>query len=555
MNPSFKAFSKKPIFLLIAINILIGVFVFRSYGYSWDEPLFYDYGDALGYAYTPREWFSGNFDLERSFGSSGDDHKTRGPAYLLLARGPVSVVETLGLDKASAWHLINFLFFQIGVYFLYRLASRWMNPSAAFAAAALFSWQPLLWGHAFINPKDPPFLVFFLASVCLGFEMVDRLSDQAVYGKPKASTVLLPAIVLGITTSIRVLGPLAGLLVFFYFLVELLRNKRLRASAAPWLAFFTYTIIAILAMFITWPFLWESPLENFIGVFRLMSDNPTNLSVLFGGEVYRAGELPRRYMPFMLATTLTETVWPLFAVGAIAGYFRLFRQTGISSSSPQETESAESWRSLRSSLDRADTGNKIVSLTLVLLWLVVLLVYVLGRRPAMYDGLRHFLFILPPIFIFAGLGFETLTKSITTSWLYAGLILMFLLPGILGIVHLHPYEYTYYNSFVGGTGGVFRRYETDYWLTCYKEAVETLEETVDMPADLYVHREAYIADYYADDTISVHELRSALNEVQPGDFVLVNTRTNEDRRIFKDALQVSQVGRDEALFCQIKQIP
>ena len=165
MNPSFKTFSKKPIFLLLAINILIGVFVFRSYGYSWDEPLFYDYGDALGYAYSPREWFSGNFDLERSFGSSGDDHKTRGPAYLLLARGPVSVVETLGLDKASAWHLTNFLFFQIGVYFLYRLASRWMNPSAAFAAAALFSWQPVLWGHAFINPKDPPFLVFFLASV------------------------------------------------------------------------------------------------------------------------------------------------------------------------------------------------------------------------------------------------------------------------------------------------------------------------------------------------------------------------------------------------------
>jgi hypothetical protein len=85
--------------------------------------------------------------------------------------------------------------------------------------------------------------------------------------------------------------------------------------------------------------------------------------------------------------------------------------------------------------------------------------------------------------------------------------------------------------------------------------VESLEKTVDIPANLYVHREAYIADYYADNTISVHERRGALNEVQPGDFVLVNTRTNEDRRIFKDALPVIQVGRDKALFCQIKQIP
>src|SRR5512144_667111 len=122
MNALFKRFIEKPILLLLAVNILAGLFVFRDYGLSWDEPLFYDYGDALGYAYSPHEWLSGHFDVSRSYGSSGDDHKTRGPAYLLLAREPVYLLEGFGLDQASAWHLINFLFFQIGVYFLYRLA-------------------------------------------------------------------------------------------------------------------------------------------------------------------------------------------------------------------------------------------------------------------------------------------------------------------------------------------------------------------------------------------------------------------------------------------------
>jgi hypothetical protein len=550
MSSPEKPFQDKLIFLWIVINLAAGLFVFRHYGYSWDEPLFYDYGDALGYAYSPREWLSGNFDLERSFGSSGDDHKTRGPAYLLLGREPVVLLGALGLDKASAWHLINFLFFQIGVYFLYRLALRWMKPFAAFAASALFAWQPLLWGHAFINPKDPPFLVFFLASVCLGFEMVDTLSSEVTGNKRNISSVIIPAIVLGITTSIRVLGPLAGLLVLTY---AIWRFGKSFPAFIPHLM--SYAVIAILAMFITWPFLWEKPLENFISVFRLMSDNPTNLSVLFGGEVYRAGELPRRYMPFLLATTLTEPIWPLFIVGLIFGYSQLFRKNRSPRNSFPESDSAESWRSLRSSLDLADAGNKIVSLTLILLWLIILLAYVLIRRPAMYDGLRHFLFILPPIFIFTGFVFELLNKYVAPSWLYAGLISLCLLPGILGILRLHPYEYTYYNSFVGGTGGVFRQYETDYWLTCYKEAVETLEGTVDTPINLFVRREAYIADYYADDNISVHELRGALNEVQPGDFVLVNTRTNEDRRVFKDALAVSQIGREDAVFCEIKQIP
>lgn len=550
MNSFSKRFTEKPVLLLIAVNILIGLLVFHNYGFSWDEPLFYDYGDALGYAYSPREWLSGSFDLERSFGSSGADHKTRGPAYLLLAREPVYLLEAIGMDKASAWHLVNFLFFQIGVYFLYRLATRWMSPSAALAAAALFAWQPLLWGHAFINPKDPPFLVFFLGSVCLGFEMVDDLAGESQRGERNFSAVLLPAIILGITTSIRVLGPLAGLLVLVYAVGRLGRRF---AGCIPQLAL--YGVIAILAMFATWPFLWGNPLTNFIAVFRLMSDNPTDLSVLFGGEVFRAGELPRRYMPFMLATTLTEPVWPLVTLGVAVGYYGLFKQFRTLRERLQDADAKDGRRSLRSSLDRSAIRNQLVSLSLVLLWFCILLVYVLLRRPAMYDGLRHFLFILPPIFIFTGFAFELLQKYVAPSWLYAGLVPLLLLPGFLGIAELHPYEYTYYNSFAGGTSGVFRQYETDYWLTCYKEAVERLEHTISAPIDLYVHREAYIADYYAGKEIAVHELRGALDAVLPGDFVLVNTRTNEDRRIFKDASPVIQVGRGAALFCEIKQVP
>jgi len=525
MNSLFKKIIEKPIYILLAVNILIGLLIFRDYGLAWDEPLFYDYADALGYAYSPREWFSGNFDLENSYGPSGDDHKSRGPAYLFLAREPVYLLEAFGLDSASAWHLVNFLFFQLGVYFLYRLSTRWMRSSAALAASALFSWQPLLLGHAFINPKDPPFLIFFLASVCLGFEMVDKLADDSQSNEQKFILVIFPAIILGITISIRVLGPLAGVLVFIYFL----GHKKLRVSMSPWLMLFTYGSTAMLAMFITWPYLWENPIARFIDVLRLMSDNPTNLSVLFAGQVYRAGELPLRYLIFMLVTTLTEPVWLLFLSGIVLGYIRSLK---------------EKWKS-------GDT----LSLTLVLLWFIVLLAYVLIRRPSMYDGLRHFLFILPPIFIFTGFAFEFLIDRISSLWLHAGLILILLLPGLAGIFQLHPYEYTYYNSFIGGTNKAYQYYETDYWLTCYKEAVEHLGQISNEPINLYVHRESYIAEYYAEAEMNVHDIRGALKEIKSGDYILVNTRTNEDRRVFRDALPFLQFGRGDAIFCIIRRIP
>jgi hypothetical protein len=532
MNSFFKRVLEKPIFLLLIVNILAGLFIFRDYGYSWDEPLFYDYGNALGYAYSPHEWFSGHFDVDNSYGASGDDHKTRGPAYLLLARQPVYALQALGVDPASAWHLVNFLFFQLGVYFLYRLSTRWMKPYAAVAAAALFSWQPMLLGHAFINPKDPPFLSFFLAAICLGFEMVDRLTGDR---KPGIFVFVLPAIFLGLTTSIRIIGPLAGLLVFIYFVFMLLRNKDKRTTPFPWLAFLAYGATALFVMFITWPYLWESPFTRFTDVLRFMSDNPTNLSVLFGGQVYRAGELPRRYLPFLLGTTFTEPVLLLFVLGVFAGYRKLLH-------------------------DRSEKrASNLLTASLTLSWFILLVLYVLIRKPAMYDGIRHFLFILPPIFIFSGFTFEYIFDFLSThaapSWLYAVLVLLILLPGVIGILRLHPYEYTYYNSFVGGTRGAFRQYETDYWLTCYKEAVQDLDSSISEPVTLFVHREPYIAEYYASRNITVRDQRGAVDQAQSGDYVLVNSRTNEDRRIMKDLSPVIQVKRDGALFCSIGRIP
>jgi len=127
-----------------------------------------------------------------------------------------------------------------------------------------------------------------------------------------------------------------------------------------------------------------------------------------------------------------------------------------------------------------------------------------------------------------------------------------LAPGIYGFIQLHPYEYTYYNSFAGGTNGAFRKYETEYWLTCYKEAVEQFNEP---NAQLFVKREPYIAEYYADKNITIRDYRTEFGKIQSGDFVLVNTRANEDNKTFKDAPVVLQIRRGHAVFCEIKKIP
>ncbi len=516
--------SKLPIFLILGIALIIGLFTFRDYGLSWDEPLFYKYADALGYAYTPANWFSGHFDLNNSYGPSGDDHKNRGPAYLFLAREPVYLIQKLGLDNASAWHLINFITFLLGVYFIYRISERFMRPWAAFAASALYTFQPLLWGHAFINPKDPSFVVFLTGSIYLGFRLVDKLAESSPHltGEPAKNPLfdlLLASFFLGITASIRILGPLAGVFVVAYFFTR--RPTRLTAR---WM--FLYAAISVAIMLATWPYLWENPPLIFLQVLKFMSDNPTGLSVLFNDQIYHPSNLPHRYLPFFLFYTLTEPVWPFFLFGLIAAY-----------------------RKLKSA------SQQVVPALIILAWFVIPFLYVVVKRPPMYDGMRHVLFITPPVFIFIGFAFDFIMEKISKTWLNALIILAILVPGIIGIIQLHPYEYAYYNSFIGGTKGAFRHYETDYWLTCYKEAVEQFNPIVTKPATLYVHREPYIAATYAADGVTVKDGRADFNLIKSGDYILINSRSNEDIQNFRSAPVILQVGRAGATFCVIKQIP
>jgi hypothetical protein len=114
---------------------------------------------------------------------------------------------------------------------------------------------------------------------------------------------------------------------------------------------------------------------------------------------------------------------------------------------------------------------------------------VLFRGPA-FTGMRHFLFVLPPLAALAGVG---LSELIGLLEIWSGrlassaiaLICTCLLWDGVTLVRLHPYENLSYNSLVGGLPGAFRRYDLDYWFNSMPEAIHLLEAFVrdKMPAE------------------------------------------------------------------------
>jgi 4-amino-4-deoxy-L-arabinose transferase-like glycosyltransferase len=159
--------------LWFIVNLTIGVLTVHEYGMSIDEPNNYRYADETLKAYPS---FFGIL-YEPKYDSSFDGH---GPAFVTITAILTRIIQGIfpNLFAPDIWHFSYFITFQLTGLCLYWLTRRWFNTWTAWGILILFSTQPLLLGHAFINPKDIPFMFFLTLSVVTGFRLVDSMNMQ-----------------------------------------------------------------------------------------------------------------------------------------------------------------------------------------------------------------------------------------------------------------------------------------------------------------------------------------------------------------------------------------
>jgi len=598
----FQRYALPAVFLLF---VLFGLLITRHYGESWDELQFFKYADNAikSYSTWPR---TGDIPL------TGNTYDNYGPAYVIAVDlGARVLTHIIPFTTSDARHLLYFLTYLIGIWAFYALAKRWLSEIPASGATLLFATQPLLWGHAFISPKDIPFLAFFLLSLEFGFRMSDSLPDSpqpkrtllaltalwlaSVFGlfiaapfihvwldslvraaaagqtnfisliasnihkvKPEIYiqkyfvyflwaraaffllssfiiawlwrkipstfhflfSILPAALLLGITTSIRVLGPFVAIFVTYHAI----RNKGKQAI----LPLAIYAIIATIAMYLTWPYLWLDPIGHLIESVRVMSAYPWKGQVLFNGADYPSTGLPASYLPVLLGIQLTEPVWFLFVAGLAAT---------VIGRRPERVEG---------SLKKRLESRALLALTLV--WFVLPLTGFIITRSPLYDNFRQIFFILPPVFLMAGVVFEKIKKPA----LQIALIILCILPGIIDGVRLHPYEYIYYNRFVGGEQGAFRKFEMDYWGTSYREAANWLNANASANANVWVEGPAHLLGIYLRPDLKLYSSYE-VKRADHYDYVVALTRYNLDLTSYPDAKVIHTIERDGARLTVIKQ--
>lgn len=496
--------------LVLVVALIIGYFTAPDYGMSWDELGIYRYSSEMLSAYS--------FILHpQDFEAKVSDPLLYlyGPAHFMLS----TVFSRFMLVFQDSWsffaahHFFYFVTFLFGVLVLYFLSIRWMSEWAAFWVAVLFAAQPLFWGNAFVNPKDTPFMTFFIASVYFGFQMLDD-SSSSIWWK-----TVLAGVILGITTSVRSLGPMAGALVMLY---GLWKHPRKIISVAP-----LYILVTMAVTYLTWPYLWGAPISHFMETLQTMSKFPNTGETLFNGNLYPADQLPLIYFPTFILLQLTEPMLVLIAIGAVLSTSLFVK------------------------------GQNREPFLLFIAWFLLPALYIGSSGSTLYDNARQLMFLLPPLFIFAGTGLDAILKRIKTPLPQAALMLVMVLPGVYANIQLHPYQYVYFNSLTGGVGGAFRKFDLDYSGTSFKEAQEYLNANVEPGIQIVVVGPRHIARAYAREDLK-DSFIGTQDTIDPDGadyyYVLFLTRTNADLNRCMEGEIVYTVERDGGILSYIKKV-
>jgi hypothetical protein len=134
------------------------------------------------------------------------------------------------------------------------------------------------------------------------------------------------------------------------------------------------------------------------------------------------------------------------------------------------------------SLTRTDVSARRKTIFLMLTLAATLpLAVAMVKRPALYNGIRHFIFVIPPMTVLAGAAFAwgmNWLKENRRGWQPAAVAVFafgLLLP--LGeMIRLHPYQYTHFNHIAGTVRAADDLYMLDYWGLALKQASEGLRE-------------------------------------------------------------------------------
>jgi len=527
-----------PLFLLGSLLLVALITVLTQagqYGVAWDETVQDPYG-RLALA-----WYS-TFGSDTGFLTTSSP-ETHVPEHGVIFEVVIAVGQSIfsGADHWYVRHLITALAGVAGIGAIalcgFHLGGYWV----AFLAALGLWLYPRYYGAIYTNSKDIPATVTLLLVLWAALLLIQQWDDKTRPRSYLRNSVLLGAL-LGIAAAIRV-NALIWYLILAVFLAgwwltngrKVWRERRMRVELLKQVAAGSRIgVTSLIVMCVLWPYVLLNPLVNLPHAVAVISHFPWDGLVLYNGRFYPATRLPADYIFTWLIIGSSLTLVALVALGL-----------GVVSVTAARTR-------------RMDPSQ-----VLVLLSFVVPLLAMLALHSVVYDGLRQFLFLIPPLILLGAYGLAQSVRILSHAeqpkrgalrFAAGGLVALTILGYALDVremLALSPFEYTYFSPLIGGIAGAQGRYETDYWATCSKQAAEWLashHQRYTSTASPSVHAEP-VQD------VALHYLPTVFrhDDAHP-DFYIASTRFGFDQR-FPTYPVVHRIAPHGVTMCVVKVNP
>ena len=496
---------------LLALLCVLVIAIVCDYGISNDEEVQHSYGELILnyysrgfaarslFAYKNLYLYGGLFDIVAALLA-----KVWPFDLYLLRHGLSAAIGIAGLAATAATA---------------RLVA---CPRAGLIALVLLAICGPYFGGMFNHTKDVPFAAAMMGAI---YFLMRAARD---WPRPQWRHVIAFGLLLGAATGLRTLGLLlvgyAGLLLLVSAALPSLRPQgmpSLRFFAEASLRMLPAFILGYAIMLIAWPWAAQAPLNPLRALFTFAHFH-YEIRTIVAGEVFTMADVPWWYVPFYIAIKTPPVVFAGVAAALILAFV-----TRRNPSAP--------------ALSRKPFEIGILAFVAVF----PVLCEALTEGPA-FTGMRHFLFVLPPLAALAGTGFDQLLLLLSSRRLLeyaaAATLCAIVVWNAVTLVRLHPYQYMYYNAAVGGLEGAARRYEMDYWVNMMPDAVQALQDHLGLPRDasqrvytVGVCGEKFAFDHYADKRL----------KASPGwleaDFYIAPTHMNCDRLV--DGRVIATISR------------
>jgi hypothetical protein len=441
-------------FFLFGVVLLWGILLTPHIGVAWDEP------DNIFAGGTYATFFTR--DMNRSILETRDFTSslfsgmifTQEPAIARYPPFPNYLGTLLSLlhdnptapSVISAFHMATVIFFALLVTTVYSFGLL-LGFSPFFSTlASIFTFlYPTLFGHGFSNLKDTAqvamftLTLYFLTRLTISKQKQNLMKAATLWGlalATKFNAIYVPIIwVLWDVTRNKIYD---------------LRFKNLKSYLLYLKSYFLFLTVGIITTWIVWPYLWFDPLGHAREVITYFTTVGQGYNIFWDGSLYKVGvgKLLWWYPWMNLWLETPPPLLILWSVGVYAIVLEIKKKKSIT---------------IRS---------------ILLLWFTIPLLRAFLPMAAFYDGMRHFMEVLPAGILISVIGSEKIlefvTKRYRTGRLLCHFVVLLLCFYLISInLTLFPYSSGYFNSFAHNTNQQFDR---DIEALSVREAVEYLHK-------------------------------------------------------------------------------